>query len=35
MGPIENNFNEDMKKIYFIAKRDIGYTATRFMQLVS
>ena len=35
MGPIENKFNEDMKNIYFTTKRDIGYTATRFMQLVS
>lgn len=35
MGTIENKFNEDMKNIYFTAKRDIGYTATRFMQLVS
>lgn len=35
MGPIENKFNEDMKNIYFSAKRDIGYTAIRFMQLVS
>ena len=35
MGMIENKFNEDMKNIYFTAKRDIGYTATRFMQLIS
>lgn len=35
MGPIENKFNEDMKNIYLTAKRDIGYTAIRFMQLVS
>ena len=35
MRPIENLFNEDMKNIYFTAKRDINYTATRFMQLVS
>ncbi|MBW9171222.1 hypothetical protein K2F43_08385 [Clostridium estertheticum] len=35
MGLIENKFNEDMKNIYFTAKRDIGYTATRFMQLIS
>ncbi|AHF09060.1 MULTISPECIES: hypothetical protein [Dehalobacter] len=35
MGPIENKINDDMKNIYFTAKRDIGYTASRFMQLVS
>lgn len=35
MGTIEKKFNEDMKNIYFTAKRDIGYTATRFVQLVS
>lgn len=35
MGQIENKFNEDMKNIYFTAKRDIGYIATLFMQLVS
>jgi len=35
MGTIENKFNEDMKNIYLTAKRDIGYTATRFMQLIS
>jgi len=35
MRPIENLFNEDMKNIYFTAKRDINYTSTRFMQLVS
>lgn len=35
MGLLENKFNEDMKNIYFAAKRELGYTATRFMQLVS
>lgn len=35
MDLIENKFNKDMKNIYFTAKRDIGYTATRFMQLVA
>lgn len=35
MGLLENKFNEDMKNIYFTAKRELGYTATRFMQLVS
>ena len=35
MGMIENKFNKDMKNIYFTAKRDFGYTASRFMQLVS
>lgn len=32
---LQSKFNEDMKNIYFTAKKDIGYTATRFMQLVS
>lgn len=35
MSILENKFNGDMKNIYFMAKRDLGYTATRFMQLVS
>lgn len=35
MGLLENKFNEDMKSIYFIAKRELGYNATRFIQLVS
>lgn len=35
MGMIENKFNEDMKEIYFIAKRELGYNATRYIQLVS
>ncbi len=35
MGLIEIKFNEDMKQIYFTAKRELGYNATRFMQLVS
>jgi len=35
MRTIENKFNEDMKNIYFTAKKEIGYNATRFMQLVS
>lgn len=35
MGMIENKFNEDMKDIYFAAKRELGYNAIRFIQLVS
>ncbi|MDK2903909.1 MAG: hypothetical protein PWP48_216 [Clostridiales bacterium] len=35
MEPIENKFSEDMKNIYFTAKKDIGYTATRLLQLIS
>ena len=35
MGLIENKFNENMKNIYVTVKRDIGYNATRFIQLVS
>lgn len=32
---IENKFNEDMKNIYFAAKKELGYNATRLMQLIS
>ncbi|WP_242976010.1 hypothetical protein [Desulfosporosinus sp. FKB] len=32
---LENRFNEDMKNIYVIAKKELGYNATRFMQLVA
>lgn len=35
MGMIENKFNEDMKDIYFAAKRELGYNAKRYKQLVS
>lgn len=35
MSTLENKFNNDMKNIYFVAKKEIGYNASRFMQLVS
>jgi len=35
MGLLENKFNEDMKNIYFAAKKEIGYNTIRFMKLVS
>lgn len=35
MSILENKFNEDMKGIYFTAKKEIGYQATRFMGLVA
>lgn len=35
MTLLENKFNEDMKSIYFTAKKELGYNAARFMQLVA
>lgn len=35
MSVLENKFNLDMKDIYLSCKRELGYTPTRFMQLVS
>lgn len=35
MSILENKFNEEMNNIYFAAKRELKYTATRFMQLVA
>jgi len=35
MNPTETKFNQDMRNIYVTAKEDLGYTASRFMQLVS
>ena len=34
MSAIENKFHEDMKNIYFTAKKEIKYNASRFFQLV-
>ena len=34
MESLEKKFHEDMKQIYFCAKRDLQYNATRFLQLV-
>lgn len=30
MSTLENRFNEEMKGIYFSAKKELGYNATRF-----
>lgn len=35
MNDIEKKFNKDMINIYLEAKRELNYTATRFMQLIS
>jgi hypothetical protein len=35
MTKLENRFNEDMKNIYVTAKKEYGYNATRFLQLLS
>ena len=35
MSTLENRFCEDMNKLYFTAKKEIKYNATRFIQLVS
>ncbi|WP_366922802.1 hypothetical protein MFMK1_003280 [Metallumcola ferriviriculae] len=35
MTLLENKFNEEMKNIYFTAKKELGYNAARFMQLVA
>ena len=35
MTEAERKFNSAMKDIYQIAKRECGYNATRFMQLVA
>lgn len=31
---IENKFHDDMINIYFTAKKELGYNATRFIQLI-
>lgn len=35
MDLLEKKFNDDMQQIYFRAKKELKYNATRFMQLVS
>jgi hypothetical protein len=35
MNALEMRFNEDMKNIYRIAKKELGYNATRFLQIIS
>jgi len=35
MSTLENKFHEDMNNIYFIAKKELKYNASRFIQLVS
>lgn len=35
MRTLENKFDEDMKNIYFTAKKELKYNASRFIQLVS
>lgn len=35
MATLEQLFNNEMKNIYITAKRDLGYNATRFLQLLS
>ncbi len=35
MKTLENKFHEDMVNIYYIAKKDLKYTASRFFQIVS
>lgn len=35
MNTLENKFNEDMNNIYFTAKKELRYNASRFIQLVS
>lgn len=35
MSALENRFHEDMKDIYFTAKKELKYNASRFFQLVS
>lgn len=35
MNDLERNFNNDMLNIYKTAKKQLGYNATRFLQLIS
>ena len=35
MATLEQAFNNEMKNIYITAKKDLGYNATRFLQLLS
>lgn len=35
MNALEMEFNEDMKNIYRIAKKELGYNASRFLHPIS
>lgn len=35
MKMLEHQFNADMQNIYITAKKELGYNATRFLQLLS
>lgn len=35
MKSLESQFNADMQSIYLTAKKELGYNATRFLQIVS
>lgn len=35
MKTLDNKFHEDMNNIYFTAKKELKYNASRFIQLVS
>lgn len=35
MSELESRFHEEMKNIYYAAKKEIGYNASRFIQIVS
>lgn len=35
MSIIENKFNEEMRNIYYTAKKELKYNAARFLQLLS
>lgn len=35
MDALENKFNKDMMNVYTTAKKELGYNATRLMQLIS
>ena len=35
MNNLECKFHDDMMNIYYTAKKELGYNATRFLQLVS
>ena len=35
MSSLENKFHEEMNNIYFTAKKELKYNASRFVQLVA
>ncbi len=35
MTDLEKRFNDDMMRIYVTAKKELGYNATRFLQMLS